>query len=88
MLIKNQMMFDVCLRTFLLYLFSTQKSQGENTLHIAIVNEDPAMVKYLLDAGANVSERCFGSFMSPEGEFVPRSNILLYRYISTGSEDL
>lgn len=41
---------------------------GENTLHIAIVNEDPAMVKYLLDAGADVNERCFGAFMSPEDQ--------------------
>lgn len=30
---------------------------GESVLHIAIVNEDPAMVKYLLDAGADVQER-------------------------------
>ena len=26
---------------------------GENVLHMATVNEDPAMVKYLLDAGVN-----------------------------------
>lgn len=30
---------------------------GESVLHIAIVNEDPAMVKFLLDAGAIVMER-------------------------------
>lgn len=47
---------------------------GENTLHIAIVNEDPAMVKYLLDAGANVNERCFGTFMSPEDQKASRAD--------------
>ena len=26
---------------------------GENVLHMATTNEDPAMVKYLLDAGVN-----------------------------------
>lgn len=41
---------------------------GESVLHIAIVNEDPAMVKFLLDAGANYEERCFGAFMSPEDQ--------------------
>lgn len=43
-----------------LFIYVFKKNQGENTLHIAIVNEDPAMVKFLLDAGANVSERCLG----------------------------
>lgn len=32
------------------------------------------MVKYLLDAGANVSERCFGTFMSPEDQKASRSD--------------
>lgn len=41
---------------------------GENVLHIAIVNEDPSMVKFLLDAGSNVNERCCGAFMSPEDQ--------------------
>lgn len=30
---------------------------GESVLHLAIVNEDPAMVKYLLDSGSDVHER-------------------------------
>ncbi|XP_058834961.1 transient receptor potential cation channel subfamily V member 5 [Topomyia yanbarensis] len=41
---------------------------GENVLHVAIVNEDPAMVKFLLDSGSNVNERCCGTFMSPEDQ--------------------
>jgi len=36
-------------------------------LHIAIVNEDPSMVKFLLDSGADdpriIHERCFGNFI-------------------------
>lgn len=50
------------------------QNQGENTLHIAIVNEDPAMVKFLLDAGANVNERCFGAFMSAEDQKPSRTD--------------
>lgn len=38
-------------------IYLSDEYYGENVLHIAIVNEDPAMVKYLLDAGANVQER-------------------------------
>lgn len=41
---------------------------GENVLHIAVVNEDPAMVKYMLNAGANVDQRCCGNFMCPEDQ--------------------
>lgn len=49
---------------------------GENVLHIAIVNEDPAMVKFLLDAGSNIHERCCGTFMSPEDQKGTRYDII------------
>lgn len=49
---------------------------GENVLHIAIVNEDPAMVKFLLDSGSNIHERCCGTFMSPEDQKGTRYDII------------
>lgn len=49
---------------------------GESVLHIAIVNEDPGMVKFILENGANVNERCFGSFMSPEDQKPTRNDTL------------
>lgn len=58
---------------------------GENTLHIAIVNEDPAMVKYLLDAGANVNERCFGTFMSPEDQKPSRTDHPDHEWVDVNS---
>ncbi|XP_058116489.1 transient receptor potential cation channel subfamily V member 5 [Anopheles ziemanni] len=45
---------------------------GESVLHLAIVNEDPAMVKYLLDHDADVNERCCGTFMCPEDQKASR----------------
>ncbi|WAR30971.1 TRPV6-like protein [Mya arenaria] len=39
--------------------------EGENTLHMAIVIEDPCMVKYLLDKGADYHQRCCGAFFTP-----------------------
>ncbi|XP_058065420.1 transient receptor potential cation channel subfamily V member 5 [Anopheles bellator] len=45
---------------------------GESVLHLAIVNEDPAMVKYLLDHNSDVNERCCGTFMCPEDQKASR----------------
>jgi transient receptor potential cation channel subfamily V protein 5 len=41
---------------------------GESSLHMAIVNEDVKIVKLLLDHGANVHERCLGSFFLPNDQ--------------------
>ncbi|CAF0922969.1 unnamed protein product [Didymodactylos carnosus] len=38
---------------------------GENVLHIAIVNEEPATVKFLLDNGVDFTQRCCGVFFCP-----------------------
>ncbi|XP_059608807.1 transient receptor potential cation channel subfamily V member 5 [Phlebotomus argentipes] len=54
---------------------------GENCLHIAIVNEDPAMVKYLLDAGSEVNERCCGNFMCPEDQKATRFDCTDHEYV-------
>lgn len=54
---------------------------GENCLHIAIVNEDPSMVKYLLDAGANVNQICCGNFMCPEDQKPSRYEIPDKEYV-------
>ena len=50
-------------------------------LHIAIVNEDPAMTKYLLDHGADFHERCYGSFMSPEDQKASRADSLQHEIV-------
>ena len=38
-------------------IYISEEYYGENVLHMATVNEDPAMVKYLLDAGVNFQVR-------------------------------
>jgi len=50
---------------------------GENILHIAIVNEDPAMVKFLLDVdtdGIIHKERAFGIFFSCDDQTTSRKD--------------
>ena len=49
---------------------------GENVLHMAIVNEDPVMTKFLLDHGASYNQRCSGSFMGPEDQKASRNDTL------------
>ncbi|CAF1428841.1 unnamed protein product [Adineta ricciae] len=49
-------------------LYMGDEYYGENVLHIAIVNEEPATVKFLLDAGVDFTQRCCGKFFSPEDQ--------------------
>nr|CAH0100413.1 unnamed protein product [Daphnia galeata] len=60
----------------ILDIYLDEEYYGENVLHIAIVNEDPAMVKYLLDNGVNYQDRCCGNFMSPEDQKASRYDSL------------
>ena len=52
-------------------------SAGENILHIAIVNEDPAMVKFLLDLDSDAiikHERAYGVFFSCDDQVASRKD--------------
>ncbi|UJR09976.1 hypothetical protein I4U23_014200 [Adineta vaga] len=49
-------------------LYMADEYYGENVLHIAIVNEEPATVKFLLDAGVDFTQRCCGKFFCPEDQ--------------------
>ena len=49
-------------------LYMGDEYYGENVLHIAIVNEEPATVKFLLDAGVDFNQRCCGKFLCPEDQ--------------------
>ncbi|KAL0119708.1 hypothetical protein PUN28_007863 [Cardiocondyla obscurior] len=63
---------------------------GENVLHIAIVNEDPSMVKFLLDSGADdsriIHERCFGNFMCPEDQKASRFDNMDHEWVCVTPE--
>lgn len=54
---------------------------GESILHIAIVNEDPAMVKFLLDNGADVHERACGNFFCPDDQKSSRMDTYDHEWI-------
>lgn len=47
---------------------------------MAVVNEDPVMVKHFLDNGANVHSRCIGKFFCPDDQKDARMNCLNHEH--------
>lgn len=62
-------------------VYECDEYYGENVLHMAIVNEDFPMVKYLLDCGVDVNQRCTGAFMSPEDQKSSRTDNLKQEWV-------
>ena len=73
----------LCILYFLVIVLYYIKKQflGESVLHIAIVNEDAKMVKFLLEHNANFHERCMGNFMCAEDQKPSRNDSLLHEWI-------
>ncbi|KAI5702538.1 hypothetical protein M8J76_008663 [Diaphorina citri] len=67
-------------------IYMCDEYYGESVLHLAIVNEDPAMVKFFLDNGANYHERCFGNFMCPEDQKASRTDSLDHEWVNLSVE--
>jgi ankyrin repeat protein len=53
---------------------------GEGPLHMAVVNEDPSMVKFLLDHGALVHERSIGNFFCADDQKDGRVDNIKHEY--------
>ena len=47
---------------------------------MAIVNEDPAMVKFFLDMGADFHQRCCGNFFTPDDQKLSRRDSLEHEW--------
>ncbi|CAD5125665.1 DgyrCDS13866 [Dimorphilus gyrociliatus] len=61
-------------------MYLSDEYYGENVLHMAIVNEDPAMVKFLLDHEADIHQRCCGNFFLPEDQKVYKTHSWLHEW--------
>ncbi len=57
-------------------VYLSEEYYGENVLHMSVVAEDPTMVKYLLDQGIEIHEKCFGNFFCPEDQKPSRNDSL------------
>ncbi|KAL4218965.1 hypothetical protein ACF0H5_021551 [Mactra antiquata] len=62
-------------------IYIAEEYYGENVLHMAIVIEDPSMVKYLLDKGVNYHERCCGNFFTPDDQKDSRTDSLDHEWV-------
>ncbi|XP_065210023.1 transient receptor potential cation channel subfamily V member 5 isoform X2 [Planococcus citri] len=67
-------------------IYISDEYYGESVLHVAIVNEDPSMVKFLLDSGADFHERCIGNFMCSEDQKASRSDSLDHEWVNLTTE--
>ncbi|VDO26587.1 unnamed protein product [Onchocerca flexuosa] len=54
---------------------------GLSPLHQAIINEDPAMVLFLLRHGADINQRCYGAFFCPDDQKGSRTDSLEHEYV-------
>ena len=48
---------------------------------MSAVAEDPTMVKYLLDQGVEIHERCYGNFFCPEDQKYSRNDSLEHEIV-------
>ncbi|CAD5218123.1 unnamed protein product [Bursaphelenchus okinawaensis] len=68
-------------------IFISEDYYGLSPLHQAIVNEDPFMVSYLLSKGAEINQRCYGAFFSPDDQISSRTDSLEHEYVEVNSDD-
>jgi hypothetical protein len=47
---------------------------------MAVVNEDPSMVKFLLNNGADVNARCIGKFFCADDQKETREDVLEHEW--------
>ena len=61
-------------------VYASDEYYGEGALHMAVVNEDPQMVKFLLDHGAWVHERSIGNFFCADDQKDGRVDVLAHEW--------
>uniref|UniRef100_A0A915BMB3 ANK_REP_REGION domain-containing protein n=1 Tax=Parascaris univalens TaxID=6257 RepID=A0A915BMB3_PARUN len=62
-------------------IFISEDYYGLSPLHQAIVNEDPAMVNFLLQHGADINQRCYGASFCPDDQKSSRTDSLEHEYV-------
>uniref|UniRef100_A0A0R3RSQ5 ANK_REP_REGION domain-containing protein n=1 Tax=Elaeophora elaphi TaxID=1147741 RepID=A0A0R3RSQ5_9BILA len=62
-------------------IFISENYYGLSPLHQAIINEDPAMVSFLLRQGANINQRCYGASFCPDDQKSSRTDSLEHEYV-------
>ncbi len=59
---------------------------GNTALHQAIVNEDPEMLRFLLQHGADMHQRCVGAFFCPDDQRASRNDSLEHEWVDVSQK--
>lgn len=62
-------------------IFLSEEYYGLSPLHQAIVNEDLEMVYFLCRKGADVHQRCYGSFFCADDQKASRTDSLEHEWV-------
>ncbi|KAK0410592.1 hypothetical protein QR680_005218 [Steinernema hermaphroditum] len=62
-------------------IFISEDHYGLSPLHLAIINEDPYMVNFLLAHGADVNQRCYGALFGCDDQKNSRTDSLEHEYV-------
>ncbi|CAG9536206.1 unnamed protein product [Cercopithifilaria johnstoni] len=65
-------------------IFISVNYYGLSPLHQAIMNEDPSMVSFLLQQGANINQRCYGASFYPDDQKSSQTDSLEHEYVELG----
>ncbi|CAG2176264.1 unnamed protein product [Oppiella nova] len=68
------------------HIYLDDEYYGEGALHMAVVNEDLSMVKYLLNNGADVRARAIGKFFCVDDQKESREGVLEHEWYQMKTE--
>ncbi|CAD5208241.1 unnamed protein product [Bursaphelenchus xylophilus] len=67
-------------------IFISEDYYGLSPLHQAIVNDDPKMLYFLIQHGADINQRCYGAFFCPDDQISSRTDSLEHEYVDVDVE--
>ncbi|KHJ43908.1 ankyrin repeat protein [Trichuris suis] len=67
-------------------IYISEEYYGQSALHQAIVNEDLAMVRFLLQHGADVHQRCYGAFFCPDDQKESRTDSMEHEWVDVNEK--
>ncbi|TKR60913.1 hypothetical protein L596_028094 [Steinernema carpocapsae] len=67
-------------------IFINEDHYGMSPLHLAIINEDPQMVSFLLAHGADVNQRCYGALFGCDDQKSTRTDSLEHEYVEVAAK--
>uniref|UniRef100_A0AC35U2F9 ANK_REP_REGION domain-containing protein n=1 Tax=Rhabditophanes sp. KR3021 TaxID=114890 RepID=A0AC35U2F9_9BILA len=67
-------------------IFISEAYYGLSPLHQAIVSEDPVMVRFFIRQGADIHQRCYGEFFTPDDQKYSRQDSVEHEWVELTTE--